>query len=68
MAKRIANGKRRSGRPNAHGRSLSTASGKTEAHQKRTPVAKFGRKFNKGGVHRDRTQYWRKKRWQKDDE
>ena len=36
---------------------------------KRTnPVAKFGRKFNHGGAQRDRTKYWRKKKWQEADD
>ena len=32
------------------------------------PVAKFGRKFNHGGAHRDRTKYWRKDKWREVDD
>ena len=32
------------------------------------PVAKFGRKFNHGGAHRDRTKYWRKEKWREVDD
>lgn len=70
MAKRVSSGKRGGGRPHANGRSLPTNSKKVASHKvkRRNPVAKFGRKLNKGGAHRDRTKYWRKEQWQKDDE
>jgi hypothetical protein len=36
--------------------------------KRRNPVAKFAGKFNHARVHRDKTKYWRRKRWQKIEE
>ena len=36
--------------------------------KKSNPVAKFARKFNRAATHRDRTKYWRKKKWQDADQ
>ena len=36
--------------------------------KKSNPVAKFARKFNRAVTHRDRTKYWRKKKWQDADQ
>ena len=36
--------------------------------ERSNPVAKFARKFNRAATHRDRTKYWRKKKWQDADQ
>ena len=44
------------------------ANKRSKKPKKRNPVAKFARKFNHSRIHRDRTKYWRKSKWQKADE
>ena len=48
---------------------MANKSRKSKRKSKRSnPVAKFARKFNRAATHRDRTKYWRKKKWQDADQ
>ena len=38
--------------------------GKKKQVRRRNPLGKYAHRFNHSRVHRDRTKYWRKGRWQ----